>query len=124
MDRISRVIGNAFPSVAVLSTELRRMYSGSVDGVPPVFPANRQLSRSQTVHVAFLSYQNTHSPTGNLLRALVKRLVTHVPSATGSKPAASFGGGSGPAAPNYRVRRCSLFPPAAPANADVLLLMT
>ena len=107
MEMISRVVGNAFPAVNIVATELRKLRGDGAGGVPalppPVATPRGRNAKATTIHVAILTYQNTHSPTGNLVRALVKRLVSHHGVVDPLKPTASAGGGSGAASIHYRV---------------------
>jgi hypothetical protein len=112
MADFSRVVGNTHPPIRVVTPALFLSHGTDVPGVPAVAPRGLRHQHNQAVHVGILSSQLTHSPTGNLLLALVKRLVEHVPNATDSRAGPSMGGGSGPAAIHYRVR-CSESAPCA-----------
>ena len=85
-DYLGRVVGNAYPSVAVVA----------VAQDPASVLADVHWHKSvPVVHVGILSTEAVRSPNGNLVRCLVKRLARHIPQGASPSPEVSFGGGSG-----------------------------
>jgi hypothetical protein len=112
MERVSYIVGSAHPAVNVVAPEVAGRLPAPAPAPLPVragAPSGRAAGRGPplpVVHVAVFSYQLMHSPTGHLLRCLMARLVAHDPAAAGSspgRPGPSYGGGSGGAAPWYKV---------------------